>query len=155
MRIPLETLIDGVMHALREEVLPDLSSARARSRLWASLDVLNNMRDRVEEKAFFARMEIESADEALRACAAALRTAGFAEQAAAVLHSADAAVALPGEQRCAALRGVVVEALHALAGIPEHAASSARQALEVHLGSQALRDVMILKPSLLNEISKG
>src|SRR6185369_3736493 len=91
MRIPLEMLVDGVMHALREEVLPELSSSRARSRLWAALDVLNNLRDRVEEKAMYFRMETESADDALRACAAALCAGGFDGEAATVLRSVEAA----------------------------------------------------------------
>ena len=158
MRIPLEMLVDGVMHALREEVLPELSSSRARSRLWAALDVLNTLRDRVEEKAMYFRMETESADDALRACAAALRRGGFDGEAATVLRSVDAALALTGEERdrCAAIRSAVVEALRQLETMGSSAAANAaRQPLELHLASQALRDVMILKPSLLNEISKG
>jgi hypothetical protein len=158
MRIPIEVLIDGVMNALREEVLPDLPSSRARSRLWAVLDVLNNLRDRVEEKALFLRMEAESAEEALHACAAALRASGLGAEGAAILASTDAALSSSSDERerCAALREVLIATLRRIeATASTDAANAARRPLELHLGSQALRDVMILKPSLLNEISKG
>jgi hypothetical protein len=157
MRVPVGELIDGVMRALREDVLPEIASARARGRLWAALDVLNNLRDRVEPATWLARAEVDSARDALDACAAALRAAHRERQADAVAGLADAALSdkSTDAERALALRTAVVAALRSLADGDDGATRSARAALESHLASQALRDVMALKPSLLIEISKG
>jgi hypothetical protein len=66
----------------------------------------------------------------------------------------DAPVEPPGA-RAAALRAALVRAFHLLDGLPEAAAAPARAALAEHLAAQAMRDVAMLKPSLLEEISKG
>jgi hypothetical protein len=156
MRIPVEKLIDGVMQALREDVLPEVASARARGRLWAALDVLNNLRDRVEEKRWLLEEEAQSARDALDACERALREARREGDADAVSRAAVAAF-VPDrdlQERAAALRDAVAQALRRLADGGDEVAQ-ARIALETHLSSQALRDVMVLKPSLLAEISKG
>jgi hypothetical protein len=158
MYVPVEQLIDGVVLALREEVLPAVTSARARGRLWAALDVLNNLRDRVEPKAWLLAAEAESAAEALEACAAALRRAEHPADADAVASDLAAAPTLAGGagigERATALRVLVARALRRLDVLGDEA-SSARAPLESHLASQALRDVMMVKPSLLTEISKG
>ena len=65
MRIPVERLIDGVVQTLTESVLPDLATPFARGQLYAAVDVLKNLRDRVEPRADLADAESDSATAAL------------------------------------------------------------------------------------------
>ena len=54
-----------------------------------------------------------------------------------------------------ALRAALVEALELVDRAPEAAAESARAALGEHLAAQAVREVSVLKPSMLEQISRG
>jgi hypothetical protein len=153
--IPVETLIDGCMRTLREDVLPNVESRFARGRLYAVMDVLNNMRDRVERKASLLATESDSASTALEQITAALREAGHEQQARGIEEALGAAPADPPAERTAALRGALVAAIDALYDLPTEMPEAARDALGAHLGPQAVRDVLTLKPSLLSEISKG
>jgi hypothetical protein len=148
--IPLERLIDGCMQTLREEVLPELASRSVRGRVWAVLDVLNNLRDRIEERAAAAETEAGSAHAALLRLAQALRAGGEQAAAARLAAALEAAPAAPAAARAAALRDALAQALAGRALRPAE-----REALRPHLAAQALRDVAPLKPSLLSEISKG
>jgi hypothetical protein len=150
--IPIERLIDGCMQTLREEVLPEVASRAVRGRVWAVLDVLNNLRDRIEEKLAPAASEADSAHTSLSRLAAARRAGGDAEGAAALESALLAAPSEPPTQRAAALRRALADAI---AARPEGVSEPEREALRAHLSAQALRDVMLLKPSLLSEISKG
>ncbi len=152
MLIPIERLIDGCMQTLREEVLPEVASRAVRGRVWAVLDVLNNLRDRIEEKLAPATAEADSAHAALSRLAAARRAGGDAEGAAALESALLAAPSEPATARAAALRGALADAI---AARPEGPSAAECEALRAHLAAQALRDVMLLKPSLLSEISKG
>jgi hypothetical protein len=152
--IPPEALIDGCMRTLLESVLPDVGSRFARGQLYAVADVLRNLRDRVEPKASLAEAESKSAADALAAAIAALSEAGAGE-AAARLRSAAAAAPASAVARAAALESAVTLAFEALEAVPPAAGEAARRALVAHLVQQTLRDVAQLKPSLLNEISKG
>ncbi len=60
-----------------------------------------------------------------------------------------------GSDRAAALRQALVAAIDTLYALPSGVPEAARRALGDHLGPQAVRDLAPLKPSLLNEISKG
>ena len=111
--IALETLVDGVVRTLTESVLPDVGSRFARGQLYAAIDVLRNLRDRIEPKAALLAAEAESAAAALVATVPLLDT------------------------------------------VPADAGEAARAALGAHLAAQAMRDLAVLKPSLLAEISKG
>lgn len=144
--LPLATLIDGVMQTLREAVLPDVQSRFARGQLWAVLDVLNNLRDRIALDPLQVQAEIDSATVALTRAIAALHLPA-AEP---VVTALAAAPALPLADRVTALRAALIVALDVTADHPE-----ARAAILSHLSAQAMRDVMALKPSLLQEISKG
>jgi hypothetical protein len=150
--IPPERLIDGCLQTLREEVLPELSSRAVRGRLFAVLDVLNNLRDRIEPRREPAETESSSAEQALRGLAAALRDAGRAQQAADLERALADAPAAPPAARAAALRELLAGAI---ATRPEGLAAAEQAALRAHLAPQALRDLALLKPSLLAEISKG
>ena len=145
MLIPIERLIDGCMQTLREEVLPEVASRAVRGRVWAVLDVLGNLRDRVEERLAPATAEAESAHAAQR-LAAARRAGGDAEGAAARERVARGAERAPGGARRGAARGAGRRDRRARTG-PERAEC---EALRAHLAAQALRDVMLLKPSLLS-----
>ena len=154
MYIPVEKLVDGCMHTLREDVLPAVESRFARGQLWAVLDVLQNLRDRVEERGELHTAEADSAAAALTHFAEALATAGHGDLAERTAAALAAAPREPAAARSAALRATLVRAVEILHELPgEHAAAHA--ALAAHLGPQALRDLAVLKPSLLNEISKG
>jgi hypothetical protein len=155
MAIAIERLIDGCLETLREDVLPDVTSGFARGQVWAVMDVLQNLRDRVEVRRAFAVEEARSAESALGRIAQVLREAGCRDDAARIdaLRTADAG-AEPGT-RVVALRAALVEALGVLHARPGGLSDAAREALAGHLAPQAVRDIAMLKPSLLNEISKG
>jgi len=150
--IPIERLIDGCVQTLREEVLPEVASRAVRGRVWAVLDVLHNLRDRIEEKAMPAATEADSAYTALARLAAARRAGSDPEGAAAVERALSAAPTEPPLARAAALRAALAEAI---AARPLGLSDLESKAVRAHLAAQALRDVMLLKPSLLSEISKG
>lgn len=150
--IPLERLIDGCLQTLREEVLPEVGSRAVRGRVWAVLDVLNNLRDRIEEKRAPAETEAQSAEEALRRLPAALREGASPQAAAELERKLAAAPAGPPAARAAALRELLAGLIEARAG---GLSEAEREALRAHLAPQALRDLALLKPSLLAEISKG
>ena len=149
MTIPVETLIDGLARTLTDAVLPDVTSRFARGQLFAVVDVLQNLRDRLEVKAALHEAEAASAAAALERAAAALG------REAAAARIAGALAAGPPAERAAALRAALVAALEAIDLLPEERAAPARAAIAEHLAAQTMRDVAVLKPSLLGEISKG
>jgi hypothetical protein len=152
MRLPLETLIDGLVETLVQSVLPDLSGRFARGQLYAVVDVLRNLRDRVELRTDLLGEETRSAEDALAQAAAAL---GDTPAAARLTAAVSAAPTGPPAERAAALRAALVLAFDVLDALPDEHAAPARSALAQHLTAQAMRDVMVLKPSMLAEISKG
>jgi hypothetical protein len=158
MYLETEKLIDGVMTSLREDVLPDLATARARGRVWAILDILNNLRDRIEPRCESAQAECESARDAIAGCAAVLRAGSRhadADRLMSLLSEADK-TAPDLHARVAALRAVVVEAVGLARAIDDVAQRQAAFApLESHIAMQSMRDLTGLKVSLLSEISKG
>ena len=151
MQLTVDTLLDGVMRTLREAVLPAVGERFARGQLFAVLDVLQNLRDRVEPKAELADVEAASATAALERAARALPAPDGPELARALAE----APAGPPAVRAAALRALLVRAYETLDGLPDERGATARSALGEHLAAQTMRDVAVLKPSLLEEISKG
>jgi len=147
MTIPVETLIDGLARTLTDAVLPDVTSRFARGQLFAVVDVLRNLRDRLEVKAALHEAEAASATAALERAAAALGREAAAVRIAGALAAAPAGP--PAE------RAALVAALEAIDLLPEERAAPARAAIAEHLAAQTMRDVAVLKPSLLGEISKG
>jgi uncharacterized iron-regulated protein len=157
MYITLERLIDGCIRILRDAVMPEVGTRVARGQVWAVIDILQNMRNRIEEKAELSETESASADQTLAQLGAVLRDAGAASDAAALERAcADAPAGPPGE-RARALRAALVQAIDALYALPSRDAlpEAARAALGAHLGPQAVRDVLPLTRSKLHEISKG
>jgi len=152
MTIPVETLIDGLARTLTDAVLPDVKSRFARGQLFAVVDVLQNLRDRLEVKAALYEAEAASATAALERAAAALGREAAAARIAGALAAAPAG---PPDERAAALLAALVAALEAIDVLPEELAAPARAAIAEHLAAQTMRDVAVLKPSLLGEISKG
>jgi hypothetical protein len=151
MQLGVDLMLDGVMRTLREAVLPAVQGRAARAQLFAVLDVLQNLRDRVESKATLDEAEAESAIHALEQVIGAIGpNAG-----AALAEGLEAAPEAPPAARAAALRALLVRAFDVLDDLPDAAATPARAALSAHLAGQAMRDIAVLKPSLLQEISKG
>ena len=150
MQLAIETLLDGVMQTLREAVLPAVQGRFARGQLFAVLDVLQNLRDRAEPKVALDEAEAVSAGDALARAVQVLGPAG-----ASLADALARAPTSPPAARVAALRAALCQAYTLLDGLPEDVAAPARRALGEHLSAQAMRDVAILKPSLLQEISKG
>jgi hypothetical protein len=146
--IPLETLLDGLERTLTASVLPDVGSRFARGQLYAVVDVLRNLRDRIEPKAELLAAEAESAAAALERVAAVLDAQPLREALA-------AAAGVPLATRVVALRAALVDALGRIDALPDDRAREARAALNAHLAAQAMRDLAVVKPSLLSEISKG
>ena len=157
MLIPPEELLDGAVATLLEAVLPALGTRFARSQLYAVVDVLRNLRDRVEPRCAGLAAEAASAEAALRRAAEALRpTAPAAAES--LSRGLDALPAAPIAARLEALGPALVAAFETLESLPPAAAEAAvlaRSALAGHLAAQALRDLAPLKPSLLAEISRG
>jgi len=151
MLVPPEQLIDGVVRTLIESVLPDVTTRFARGQLYAAVDVLRNLRDRLEPKAELLEAESTSAAAALERVAAAVP----ADAAATVRAALAAAPAAPPATRAAALHAALVSALELIDVLPGESADRARAPILEHLAAQALRDLAVLKPSLLSEISKG
>ena len=151
MQLSVETLLDGVMRTLREAVLPAVGERFARGQLFAVLDVLQNLRDRVEPKAELAEVEAASAAAALERAAQALPPPDGPE----LTRALTDAPAGPPVARAAALRAIMVRAYELLDALPDERDAAARSALAEHLAAQTMRDVAVLKPSLLEEISKG
>jgi hypothetical protein len=151
MLVPIEMLIDGVVRTLTEHVLPDVEGRFARGQLYAAVDVLRNLRDRVETRIALDEAEADSAAAALERVIAIVPP----EAGRALAAARDAAPPAPAAERAPALRAALVVALEAIDALPEEVATAARAAVLEHLAAQALRDVMVLKPSLLTEISKG
>ena len=136
-------------------MLPHLEKRSARGQLYAVLDVLQNLRDRIEEKTAPLEDEADSARMALEQIAAVLRDAGDAAAADAVAAAMTSAAGESTKDRAATLGRTLVSAIEALYALSSGMPEAARRALAAHLGPQAMRDVVPLKPSLLNEISKG
>jgi hypothetical protein len=155
--LSFERLLDGCVRTLREEVIPALQGAGVRGRAWAVVDVLQNLRNRVEEKAALLEAESASSAQALALLADALAAAGDAAAAEAARRSGLEAPAAPPAARAAALRAALGAAIEALYALPSGAElpPAARAALAAHLGPQAVRDVLPLTRSMLAEISKG
>jgi hypothetical protein len=156
--IPPEQLIEGCVRTLLETVLPGVEARFARGQLYAVVDVLRNLRDRVEEKSTLLELEAQSLRDCLGRAANALRAArdSAAQEVALRVDASLAAVpAAPPEARLGALRSVMSATLEALDGLAEEPAQGAQAALGGHFAAQAVREVMTLKPSLLSEISKG
>jgi hypothetical protein len=154
MQLPLETVMDGVVRALTDTVVPAVSGP-ARAQLWAAIDVLRNLRDRIEERTDLLDAEATSAAAALARIEAALVEEGAAAEAARLGAALAVAPASPPAARAVALRAALVVAVEVLAALPPERAAAARGALGEHLVGQAMRDVAPLKPSLLTEISRG
>jgi len=154
MAIATERLIDGCLETLREDVLASVGSAFARGQVWAVMDILQNLRDRVEVKHSFAVEEADSAQVALERVAAVLRGDGREDEARELESLLAAAAEAPGP-RVVALRAALVHALGALHAQPGGLSEAGREALASHLTPQTVRDIAVLKPSLLSEISKG
>jgi hypothetical protein len=155
MLIPVERLVDGVVDTLLGEVLPAVESRYARGQLYAVVDVLRNLRDRIEEKRALAETEAAGAEAALVNAAAALREGAGAHVAARIESVLAAAPTSPATDRMVALRAALVLALEAVDALPPETAAPAHTALAAHLSTQALRDLTLLKPSMLAEISQG
>ena len=151
MQLTVAMLLDGVMRTLREAVLPAVGERFARGQLFAVLDVLQNLRDRVEPKAELAEVEAASAAAALERAAQALPPPDGPE----LTRALTDAPAGPPVARAAALRAIMVRAYELLDALPDERGAAARSALAEDLAAQTMRDVAVLKPSLLEEISKG
>ncbi len=151
MQLAVETLLDGVMRTLRDAVLPAVQGRFARGQLFAVLDVLQNLRDRVEPRASLDETEASSAADVLARVIDLLGPGAGAP----VAQALAGAPTGPPASRAAALRAALVRAFAVLDALPDDLAAPARSVLAEHLAAQAMRDVALLKPSLLHEISKG
>jgi hypothetical protein len=155
MLIPIEKLIDGVIETLKESVLPDVGSRFARGQLFAAVDVLNNMRDRVEEKAVLAQGEITSTETALDQLAGVLEEAGETALAGRVSQVRQSDAEAPPAERAKAMRDGLSSLFAPLAALPPEQSERVRAILGQHLAGQVIREVLVLKPSMLREISEG
>ena len=155
MTIPAATLLDGAVRTLLEAVAPAIGTRYARGQLYAVVDVLRNLRDRIEARADVAEANATSAAETLGRIVVALRQDGATKAADVIEAAVAAAPDGPPAARAEALATALVRASDVLATLPSEQCSAARAALESHLVERALRAVANLKPSLLAEISQA
>jgi len=155
VRIPAETLLNGVARTLLEEVLPHVASRRARGQLYAAVDVLRNTAKRLDWASAPLESEAQSAEGALRTAAARLREGGAAALADRIEARPAAWPAAPAAARAAAAREALALAFEELEGVPATLSDAVRPILGGHLAAQAIRAVALLQPSLLQEISRG
>ena len=152
MRIPLDRLIDGAVQALTEHVAPQVPDRCARGQRWSVIDILNNLRERIDWKTGPLEDETRSATAVLAVVTALLRDAGHGGLAARIPPLPSDG---PPTERVAAARAALVTAIELLAAVPPDVAAPAHAAIGGHLAMNALRDLQTFKPSLLQEISKG
>ena len=155
MRIAPQTLLEGVVRTLHEQVIPQVESRTARGQLWAAIDVLRNLGGRIEPAVAALEEEARSAANSLGMLALQLRDAGEAASAAEIERQLAEAPAEPANARSEALRAALVDAFARLDALPVERADALRPILGGHLAAQAVRDLSSLQPSLLEEISRG
>jgi hypothetical protein len=155
VRIPVDTLLNGVSRTLLEQVLPHVASRSARGQLYAAVDVLRNAAKRLEWAAAPLAVEAESAEAALRTAAARLREAGAAAPAGRIEAHLDAWPAAPAGARAEAAREALAHAFAELDAVPPALGDAIRPILGGHLAAHAVRALALLQPSLLEEISRG
>jgi len=151
MLIPVEALIDGVVRTLTESVLPAVETRVARTHLYAAVDVLRNLRDRVERRSDLCADDAAAAETALARVAGSLPL----PEATRVTELVSAAPSGPPCARADALRAAITATLEILDALSPAVTEPARAAIGEYLATQTLRDLMVLKPSMLAEISKG
>jgi hypothetical protein len=152
MRIPLERLIDGAVQALTEHVAPQVPDRFARGQLWSVIDILNNLRERIDWKSAPLDEEARAAADVLADLGRQLRAAGHGDLAARLPELAADGTAT---ERVTAARAALVTAMEVLAGAPAAVAAPLQASINTLLLLNAVRDLQIFKPSLLQEISKG
>jgi len=155
MRIPAETLLNGVARTLLEQVLPHVQSRAARGQLYAAVDVLRNAARRLDWASAPLASEADSAEAALRSAAARLREAGEPALADRIDARLDAWPAAPAGRRAEAAREALSQTFVELVAVPPALAEAIRPILGGHLAAQAVRALSLLQPSLLEEISRG
>lgn len=155
LRVSPKALLDGVVRALQEQVLPNLASRAARGQLWAAIDVLRNLAGRIEASVAAFEEEARSAEGALGALAREAHATGVASLAVAIDTALAAAPPAPAAERVEALRAILRDAFERLDALPAARADALRPLLGGHLAAQAVRDVLRLQGSLLEEISRG
>ena len=154
MLIPIERLIDGCLQTLREAVLPEVASRAVRGRSTRCSTCCTTCAIASRRSARPPTTEAESAADARsRARGGAARRPRDPEGAADLERALAAAPTAPPAARAAALRAALAERDRGAAA--RGLSRREREALRAHLAAQALRDVALLKPSLLSEISKG
>ena len=155
MRVSPQTLLEGVVRTLHDQVLPHLESRPARGQLWAAIDVLRNLGGRIEPAVAALEEEARSAADALGTLAVRLRDVGEAAFATGIERRLAEAPAEPASAHTDALRAALVDAFARLDALPAERADALRPLLGGHLAAQAVRDLSRLQPSLLEEISRG
>lgn len=155
LRVTPKALLDGVVRALQEQVLPHVDSRTARGQLWAAIDVLRNLAGRIEAAVSAFEEEARSAEAALHALAREARAVGCASLSAEVEAGVAVLPSAPAADRVAALRVLLRDAFERLDALPPAQGDALRPLLGGHLAAQAVRDVLRLQGSLLEEISRG
>jgi len=155
VRIAPQTLLEGVVRTLHEQVIPHLESRTARGQLWAAIDVLRNLGGRIEAAIAPQEEEARSAGAALATLAARLQDSDDGIFAAEIERRLAEANATPVGAKVAALRDALGDAFARLDAMPAERADALRPILGGHLAAQAVRDLAWLQPSLLEEISRG
>lgn len=150
--IPLERLVDGMVNTLMQHVLPEVEGRFARGQLFAVMEVLANLRDRVEPKQSLFTAECTSAVQALEETATVLEGSAV-DIAQTIRERIQAAPTDSPRVRTAALRQALVDALTKVEGLPR--AQEARAPLLRHLAAQNQRELDVLSESLVYKVLKG
>lgn len=157
MNNSLHRLIDGMIAQLRTEVIPRLDDEFARGQAYGVVDVLNNLKPRID---WLATPLAEEVDEQ-RALLASLQTAFGAEPGfpAAAEQPAAGVTARDIEALRNRLDGQICDAIDWLgrqrASLPAARVQESEAQIKAHLQRQLKRELSLTPKPLFGEISKG
>lgn len=164
MILPLPRLLRGIIDTLEQQVAVALSAGSARAQLYACLDLINNLADKIDWKHEILEAETSGVEEVLRASVPLLKRMGprFAD----LSRKVSERLQSPPESDLFERRRRLnqdLEDLIAAVNDPTAAfdrsedllAGQIRQHIHAHLRNQTIRDALYLKPMMLKKISEG
>lgn len=147
MQNSLDRLLEGVVHALREAVLPAVDDDYARTQLLAAAEVLANVAVRVEWRCASLRSEVDGVRAVLAVAAAAVPGAGLDPVRALLARAVpddNAGLVAARVEHLAAL----AQAQGVLAALPDGTAAPARAAVAAFLRERLEADRALLRTGM-------
>jgi len=162
--LPLPRLLQGIIDTLERQVAVALEAGSARAQLYACLDLINNLADKIDWKREMLEAETSGVEEVLRASVPLLERFGprFAD----LSRRLNETLESPPEPDLFERRRRLNQYLEDLIAAVEDPAAAfdppedrlvvqIRQHIHGHLRNQTIRDALYLKPMMLKKISQG